>query len=121
MSSLVADLLIYLLLFAGLLFGGISLLGLLIFPDIRSRMYTALKGVLICIAAILCAGLVYGFALLAESGGEQYTTFLFHTILLAGLIAVSVIIISRQVREKTEGIAFCGTAAAQKKEPEKTD
>ena len=120
MSSFVADMIIYLLLFAGVIFGGISLLGLLIFPDIRSRMYTALRGGLICVAAILCAAVVYALARLAESGGDQYTVFLFHTLFLAGLIAVSVMIISRQMLVKTRGIAYRATTKVKESEQMKS-
>lgn len=108
MSSLVADIVIVLLLFTGIVFGGISLLGLLIFPDIRSRMYTAIRAGLICAAAIFGGAVVYAAAMLAGPGGEQYATFFFHAVLLAGIIAVGTMIVSRQLLEKTRGLVYRG-------------
>ena len=110
MSSLAADIAIFLLLFAGIVFGGISLLGLLIFPDIRSRMYTALRAGLICAAAIIGAAFVYAAAMIAGPGGEQYVTFFFHTVLLAGIIAVGTMIATRQLLEKTRGLVYRGVS-----------
>lgn len=109
MSDLVADILIYLLILAGVGFGGISLMGLLIFPDIHSRMYTALRASLICGGAIIGAAVVYAITLLSGNGGELYFTFLFHVIFLAAMIAVSIMIINRQVLDKTRALAYCGT------------
>jgi multicomponent Na+:H+ antiporter subunit G len=93
MSDLVADIIIYLLMLAGVGFGGISLMGLLIFPDIHSRMYTALRASLICVGAIVCAAVVYAITLVSVNGGDLYFTFLFHVILLAAVMAVGIMII----------------------------
>jgi len=112
MSSLASDIVIVVLLFGGILFGGISLLGLLIFPDIRSRLFTALRGGLLCAGAICGAALIYALTLLAESGGEQYATFFFHAIFLAGIMILGIMIINRQMQEKTRAIAYCGAAAS---------
>jgi hypothetical protein len=108
MSNFAADILIYILLLTGVGFGGISLMGLLIFPDIHSRMYTALRASLICVAAIVCAAVVYAFTLLASSGGDLYLTFLFHVLLLAGILGVGIMIIDRQVLDKTRALVYCG-------------
>jgi multicomponent Na+:H+ antiporter subunit G len=112
MSDLVADLLICLLLLAGVGFGGISLMGLLIFPDIHSRMYTALRASLICVAILTGASAVYALALLGRTGSGQYATFLIHALFLAGMIAVGIMIINRQVLDKTRALVYCGNAPA---------
>lgn len=111
MSSMVPDILIFVLLFGSILFGGISLLGLLIFPDIRSRMFTALRGGLLCAGAVIGAALIFALTHLAESGGEQYAAFFFHAVFLAGIMAVGIMIVSRQMHEKTQAIAYCGAGA----------
>jgi multicomponent Na+:H+ antiporter subunit G len=120
MSSVAADLVIFPLLFLGVMFGGISLLGLLIFPDIRSRMYTALRAGLISAILVIAAGAVFALARLAESGGSQYQTFLFHALFLCGLIIVGTMILSRQILEKTHAMAYCvnppGDSGTEKKE-----
>jgi hypothetical protein len=108
MSELAADILIYLLLFAGVGFGGISLMGLMIFPDIRSRMYTALRAGLICIGTVLGAAITYALTAVAVGGGGQYSTFLVHVIFLGGVMVVAVMIINQQVLEKTKSQVFCG-------------
>lgn len=112
MSDMVADIIIYLLMLAGVGFGGISLMGLLIFPDIHSRMYTALRAGLICTGAIVCATVVYAITLLSGNGGDLYLTFLFHVILLAAVIAVAVMIINRLVLDKTRALVYRGNVAA---------
>ena len=118
MSSIVSDILICLLLIAGVGFGAISLMGLLIFPDIRSRMYTALRAGFICILATAGAAAVYAFTLLLETGGSQYSTFLFHAILLTGIVIVGIMIVSRQIREKTNGYS-CSNVSGPAKSQEK--
>jgi hypothetical protein len=113
MSELVSDILIFLLLLAGIGFGGISLMGLLIFPDIRSRMYTALRASLLCIAAVLGAAVIYAITWLAGHGGENYSTFLIHVIFLGGVMAIAVMIINRQVLEETTDMVYRGNPALQ--------
>lgn len=121
MSSLVADILIYLLLAAGVGFGGIALMGLLIFPDLHSRMYTALRASLICVMAVVGAAAVYSVALLIESGGDQYATFLFHIIFFAVIMVVAIMVINRQVLDKTKALAYCGSTLKQKPDQEKPE
>jgi len=113
MSELISDILIYLLLFAGVGFGGIALMGLLIFPDIRSRMYTALRASLICMGVILGAAVVYAVTAIAANGGAQYFTFLIHVLFLGGITAVAVMIINQQVLEKTKSQVYCGNPPQQ--------
>jgi hypothetical protein len=112
MSSLVFDLLIYLLLVAGVGFGGIALMGLLIFPDLHSRMYTALRASLICMAAVVGAAVMYATALLSGAGGDQYFVFFSHVVFLAGVIAVGIMVINRQVLDKTKALVYRGDETA---------
>jgi multicomponent Na+:H+ antiporter subunit G len=121
MSNLAVDLLIYLLLLTGVGFGGIALMGLLIFPDIHSRMYTALRAGLLSIAGITGAAVVYAIAFLAGSGGDLYSTFLIHAIFLLGITVVAVMVIDRQVLDKTRALVYCGSRPAPVPEPEKKE
>jgi len=121
MSDLVADIAIYLLLLAGIGFGGIALMGLLIFPDLHSRMYTALRASLICAAAVVAAAIVYALALLAGYGGDQYAAFLIHALFLAGMIAVGIMVINRQVLDKTKALVYCGHVPAQTPDQKKAE
>lgn len=114
MSNLISDILIYLLLLAGIGFGGISLMGLLIFPDIRSRMYTALRAGLISIGALICAAVVYAITLLPGNSGDVYLSFLIHVIFLAAMVAVGVMVINRQVLDKTRALVYRGCVPEDK-------
>ena len=55
MSSLPADIIIWALLVVGTVFAGIGLMGLLIFPDTRSRMFTAFRATAIGLGAVALA------------------------------------------------------------------
>lgn len=121
MSDPVADLFIYLLLVTGVGFGGIALMGLLIFPDLHSRMYTALRASLICVVGAVGAAVVYVMSRLIGSGGDQYATFLIHALFLAGMMAVGIMVINRQVLDKTKALVYCGNVPAKKPDPEKPD
>lgn len=121
MSSLVADILIFLLLAAGIGFGGIALMGLLIFPDLHSRMYTALRASLICVSAVGGAAGVYALARVVESGGDPYAAFLFHVIFLAGMMVVAIMIVNRQVLDKTKALAYCGSVPEPRPDQEKPE
>lgn len=117
MTNVFADFFILAFLLAGTVFGAIALMGLLIFPDIRSRRYTAFRAGLISCAATSGAAVIYTLALFFETGGSQYVTYLFSTILLAGIIVVGTMIINRQVLEKTQGYVQCAKKDPAVQEP----
>ncbi len=109
MTSLVADILIYLLLVAGVGFGGIALMGLLIFPDLHSRLFTALRASMICGGSVLGAAIVYGIFRFVNSGGDPYAQFVLHAIVLAMIIAIGITVTGRLVRDKTKALVFSGS------------
>ncbi|MDP3396301.1 MAG: monovalent cation/H(+) antiporter subunit G [Methanoregula sp.] len=104
MSLLVVDLIIWILLIAGAGFGLISLIGLLLFPDIRSRMYTAIRASLIGIGATGTAVFIYGLNALQTTGGNQYFTLLLHTVLLVVIVAIANYIVSSTILKKAQPI-----------------
>ena len=108
MTNLAADILIYLSLLAGFGFGAISLMGLLIFPDIHSRMYTALRAGLISIVAVVIAACIYGVAMSMGAAGDLYFTFIIHVLFLAGIVVVAVLVINRQLLDKTKALVYRG-------------
>ncbi len=110
MTALIADILIYLLLIAGVGFGGIALMGLLIFPDLHSRLFTALRASLICGGSVLGAAFVYGIFRFMNTGGDPYAQFVIHAIILALIIAAGVTFTGRMVRDKTKALVFSGSA-----------
>ena len=104
MSSLIIDLIIWILLIAGVGFGLISLIGLLLFPDTRSRMYTAIRASLIGIGATGIAVFIYGLNALQTSGGNQYFTLLLHTVLLIVIVAIGNYIVCSTILKKAQPI-----------------
>ena len=82
MNSLFMDIIIFLLLVLSVVFGGTGVIGLLLFPDIRSRMYTATRASLISISAITVSVILYALFILLSIGGDQYGTLILHTLVL---------------------------------------
>ena len=103
MSSLSADLVIWALLFVGTVFCGISLMGLLIFPDTRSRMFTAFRAAAIGLGAMVLAVITYGYSRLLSAGGDQYLTLILRTLFLVIVLAAGMWMMYRIIRERTRG------------------
>jgi len=100
MSSLLADWGIWALLFTGTVFCGFGLMGLLIFPDTMSRMFTAFRATAIGLGAVILAVLLYGFSLFMNNGGVQYLALILHTLLLGGVLAAGTWGMYRIIRER---------------------
>jgi multisubunit Na+/H+ antiporter MnhG subunit len=101
MSSFLADWGIWALLFVGTVFCGFGLMGLLIFPDTKSRMYTAFRATAIGLGAVILAVLLYGFSLFLTGGGDQYLALILHTLFLGGVLAAGTWIMYGIIRERT--------------------
>ncbi len=82
MSDPVIDAAIFILLVISVGFGGIGVIGLLLFPDIRSRMYTAFRATVISISAIILSVIIYALSTFISSGGDQYITLILHSLVL---------------------------------------
>ncbi len=101
MSPLLIDIVIWALLIIGVGFGLIALIGLLLFPDSRSRMYTAVRAAMISMGSVGLAVLIYGLNAIQTSGGDQYLTLLLHTVLLLIVAGLGNFLISQTILEKT--------------------
>jgi multisubunit Na+/H+ antiporter MnhG subunit len=101
MSSLPADIIIWALLFAGTVFAGIGLMGLLIFPDTRSRMFTAFRATAIGLGAVALAVITYGFTLFTTTGSDQYPALILHMLVLVFVLAAGTRVMYRIIRERT--------------------
>jgi multisubunit Na+/H+ antiporter MnhG subunit len=106
MSSLPADLGIWALLFLGIVFCAIGLMGLIIFPDTKSRMFTAFRATAIGLGAVVLAVMIYGYSLFMTTGGDQYPALILRTLFLTAVLAAGTwvmygIIRERARREKT--------------------
>jgi multisubunit Na+/H+ antiporter MnhG subunit len=114
MSSLPADVAIWGFLFIGVLFSVIGLMGLVIFPDTRSRMFTAFRATAIGLGAVAFAVLTYAFTLYTITGGEQYLALILRTLFLVSVLIVGTwmmySIIRQRTRREQPGITLFVTA-----------
>ncbi|MGA2105024.1 MAG: hypothetical protein ABSG06_06490 [Methanoregula sp.] len=88
MSALILDVILYLLLLAALGFGAISVIGLLLFPDIRSRSFTGLRAGILAITLVTVAGMSYGIYEWITSGSIQYLLYAIGSIMMLILVLV---------------------------------
>jgi multisubunit Na+/H+ antiporter MnhG subunit len=102
MSSLPADLVIWTLLFFGTVFCGFGLMGLLIFPDTRSRMFTAFRATAIGLGAIVLAVITYGYTLFLITAGDQYPALILRTLFLVLVLTAGTWVMYGIIREKTQ-------------------
>jgi multisubunit Na+/H+ antiporter MnhG subunit len=101
MSSLPADLIIWALLFFGVVFSGIGLMGLMLFPDTRSRMFTAFRATAIGLGAVASAVIVYAYTLFMATGSSEYMGLIFRTLFLVFVLAAGTWMMYGIIRERT--------------------
>jgi multisubunit Na+/H+ antiporter MnhG subunit len=99
MSAVLVDALLWVLLAAGAAFAGIGVIGLLLFPDIRSRMFTSIRATLISCGAIFLAGIIYSLFSVFTQSGTQYTTFTVYAVLFLLLIIILNQIAAREIMQ----------------------
>ena len=81
----------------------------LIFPDIRSRMFTAIRAILISVSAITIAVIIFGINGFLKTGGNQYETLIIHTLFFFGVVIVANVSIARIItRPDTAGVILPG-------------
>jgi len=102
-----ADILIWVLLVACVGFAALGFVGLLIFPDIRSRMYTAVRATLISAGAGSLAVIVFGINALIAGSGSQYLTLALHTLVLFCVIATASLVTSTVILGRTRSPDPC--------------
>jgi len=106
------DALLYILLLAAIGFGCISVIGLFLFPDIRSRLFTGQRAGIIALVLVTTAGVCYGLFLSLITSGMQYLLF----VIAATLMVVLVGILNRIAAD-----AVCRKAAPVSPAPEKRE
>src|SRR5271157_3990232 len=109
MMQLVWDILIWICLATGVGFAALGFFGLLIFPDIRSRMFTATRAKLISVSAIAMAGILFGINGFLVTGGSHYATFVIHTLFLYGVVVIANCAITRIILDRTRTESYCQT------------
>ena len=109
------DFIIFLLLVISVGFGGISVIGLLLFPDIRSRMYTATRASLISVGAVALSVILYALFELISGGGNQYTTLVLHTLVLIIVVGGANVMMYRMMSDHVKTQKACHGQPEQKK------
>ena len=113
MSAFLIDAGIWLLLFVSVGFGGIGLIGLLLFPDTRSRQYTSCRATLISINALGLAVILFGLFAFMSRGGSQYLMLTLHTLLLLAVMVTANLLVSRAILNRTHVEYACQSPASQ--------
>jgi hypothetical protein len=91
MIELAVDMLLYIFLLAAIGFGGISVIGLLLFPDIRSRTFTGLRAGILAMTLVTASAICYGLFVSTMEGGSQYMVL----VLAAAIMLVLVVALNR--------------------------
>jgi multisubunit Na+/H+ antiporter MnhG subunit len=102
MSDLFLDSIIIILLVTGIGFGGIGVIGLLLFPDIRSRMFTAFRATILSLISITVAVIIYALSTFQTNGGDQYITLVFHAVILLCIAIVANMVNYKIILERTK-------------------
>jgi len=103
MSNPYIDAVIFILFMVSIGFSGIGVFGLFLFPDIRSRLYTAVRATLIGSGAMVLSVIAYAFFVFLSGEGGEYTTLVIHAIVLMCIVTGANVVIYRLilVRAKT--------------------
>src|SRR5208337_2833206 len=86
MSAWMLDWLITVLLVLAVGFGWISVIGLLLFPDIRSRAFTGLRAGIIAMMLVTAAAICYGLFTWTITGGIQYMMLVLAAVLVLAIV-----------------------------------
>jgi len=105
--SAAIDAAIYISLIISIGFAGIGVIGLLLFPDIRSRMYTAFRATVISFSAIILSVLIYGLSTFNSGGGDQYITLILHSLVLLFIVAVSTGVLYKMILNRSKSSVPC--------------
>ena len=113
MSNPVFDLVIFILLALSCGFGGIGVIGLLLFPDIRSRMYTAFRASVISICTMIFSVIIFSLFIFQSNGGDQYPALVIRTLVLLCIAVVANMVIYTTVIARIKNTGSCQEVANQ--------
>jgi multisubunit Na+/H+ antiporter MnhG subunit len=116
MTDLLIDAVMFTLLVLSVGFAGIGVIGLLVFPDIRSRMYTATRAPVISICAMIVAVTVYALSMILSGGGDLYLALFMHVLVLLCIVVAANMLMYRIIRGRTKTMSACEVSSEQ---PEK--
>ena len=118
MTDLLIDAAMSTLLVLSVGFAGIGVIGLLVFPDIRSRMYTATRAPVISIGAMTVAVTVYATSMIFSGDGDQYLALIVHVLVLLCIVVVANVLFYRIIEERIKRTSFCRVSSQQKEDRE---
>jgi multisubunit Na+/H+ antiporter MnhG subunit len=107
MSDLLMDFCIWTLLVVAVGFGGIGLMGLLIFPDTRSRMFTAFRASMIGVGAVVLSLIFVDLSVFRSTGEHPYVTFILHAVFLFIVLLIGNWVMYRMIRDLTKRETAC--------------
>ena len=116
MTDLILDIGIWILLVVVIGFGGIGLMGLLIFPDTRSRMYTAFRATIIGAGALVLALAVVDLSFRLSDGTDPYGAFILHALFLLLVLVAGTWAMYRAIRDMTKAESYCTVEANTKED-----
>jgi len=118
MTDLLIDAAMSTLLALSVGFAGIGVIGLLVFPEIRSRMYTATRAPVISIIAMTGAVIVYALSMILSGGGDPYLILIVHVLVLLFIVAAGNVLFYRIIQDRIKRTSFCRVSSQQKEERE---
>lgn len=100
MTSLIIDAGIFLFLALSIGFAGIGIIGLFMFPDIRTRMYTATRAPVIGVGSMMLAGMLYALSTFFSGGGDGYLILFFDAVVLLGIVTAANTLMYRRILKR---------------------
>jgi len=107
MSDPFIDAVIYILFTVSVGFSGIGVIGLLLFPDIRSRLYTSVRATLIGTAAMVISVIVYAFFVSLSGRGDLYISLVLHSLILMCIVIGANLVLYRLIRKRAPTPGTC--------------
>ena len=114
MSDMLIDLGIAILLLFSAGFAGIGLIGQLLFPDTRSRMFTAVRATMISLGAMIVAVLAYASYEFQSTGVNYYQDHEVLALLILVVVAGGNWMVYRMIRERTSRESYCKPVTDEK-------
>ena len=114
MSNPLIDAVIFILIGLSVGFAIIGMIGLFLFPDIRSRMHTAFRATLISLGCLWTSVTVFALFIVLSRVGDQYIIFVLHSVVLLIIVIVANAVLYKLFRERTKTTSVCGQSDQQK-------
>ena len=121
MSNPSIDAVIFILLVISVGFGAIGVIGLFLFPDIRSRTYTVIRATVISFSAILLSVIIYALYTFISSGGDLYITLILHSLVFLCIVAVANGVIYKTILDRIKSVTTCQVPAEQNQDKNKVE